>query len=188
MRIAADSKQPPPTENRYQIFTQSVDVFCSVPLRKRRGTSRTVEDAIRPDDGSAGPVWGTARVLTCNLSMDVRWRQSSSTFCLEGRAFRSAAINVEISPDPGHQPAGAFRQPRLSAWLNNSDRKINWHRSGVPDEWSNIVVMVDPSLTGARSDSHMPESIGHQILSTCQLHIAPRGSVPHVMVRLTNDQ
>ncbi|RZS84219.1 hypothetical protein [Pigmentiphaga kullae] len=97
-------------------------------------------------------------------------------------------MNVEISPALVINAPEFFADPDFQSWLNNSDRKFTWHRNGAPDEWSDTVVMVDPGLTGAGSDSDMPEAIWDQIVSTCRLHIAPRRGVPHVMVRLTNMQ
>tara|TARA_B100000378_G_scaffold206046_1_gene169299 strand:- start:2187 stop:2414 length:228 start_codon:yes stop_codon:yes gene_type:complete len=65
--------------------------------------------------------------------------------------------------------------------------KFTWHKSGDPDEWSDVVVLVDPSLSGEGSDSDMPAHIWDRIIAMCQAELgAGRSGDPHIMVRLTN--
>lgn len=81
-----------------------------------------------------------------------------------------------------------FQDPAFIAWLNNDEAKFTWHRKGQePNEWSDVVVLVDPSLTGAGADSDMPEHIWKQIVDACKVQFgALSRSECHIMVRLTN--
>lgn len=90
---------------------------------------------------------------------------------------RSLLLNVpDIFAD------ASFRQ-----WLETSAPKFTWYRGGEPDEWSDVVVLVDPALSGEGSESDMPAHIWDRIISACRDHIgvSPTGA-PHHMVRLTN--
>lgn len=78
-----------------------------------------------------------------------------------------------------------FLDPQFVVWLNNGAPKFTWHRSGAPDEYSDVVVLVDPSMSGEGSDSDMPEHIWSQIVDACRLHLRP-GAGDHIMVRITN--
>ncbi|KVP65657.1 hypothetical protein WJ96_04625 [Burkholderia ubonensis] len=79
-----------------------------------------------------------------------------------------------------------FKNPDFQAWLNSDNPKFTWHRGGTPGDWSDVVVMVDPGLSGEGSDSDMPEHIWNLIVSVCRSNFAPTRNVPHIMVRLTN--
>jgi hypothetical protein len=48
-----------------------------------------------------------------------------------------------------------FKDPAFIGWLNNGERKFTWHQGHMPDEWSDVVVLVDPGLTGEGSDSEI---------------------------------
>ena len=76
----------------------------------------------------------------------------------------------------------AFRQ-----WLGNSQPKFTWYRGGDVDEWSDVVVLVDPSLNGDGSDADMPAAIWSRIVEICREHLGPRPTMAsHYVVRLTN--
>lgn len=85
-----------------------------------------------------------------------------------------------------------FKDPAFRTWLNNGNPKFTWHkRRRRPSEWSDVVVLVDPGLSGEGSDSDMPEHIWSQIVAEVKrYHELSGGSWPlrtgHVMVRLTN--
>jgi hypothetical protein len=79
-----------------------------------------------------------------------------------------------------------FKDPAFQTWLNQTEPKFSLHRDGVPGEWSDTIVLVDPSLNGEGSDSDMPEHIWEQIVSICRSNFAPTRNVNHIMVRLTN--
>lgn len=83
---------------------------------------------------------------------------------------------------------GFFRDAEFIGWLNNGQPKFTWHQCHSPNEWSDVVVLVDPGLTGEGSDSDMPEHIWTKIVDACRTHL--KGQVPrlshHIMVRLTN--
>lgn len=81
-----------------------------------------------------------------------------------------------------------FSDDAFVEWLNNTNRKFTWHKGGAPDEWSDVVVLVDPGLTGEGSDSDMPEHIWNQIVDTCRNKFGSRVGRPveHITVRLTN--
>lgn len=81
-----------------------------------------------------------------------------------------------------------FQDPAFMAWLNNKDRKFSWHIPGnaVADEYSDVIVCVDPSLSGEGSDSDMPEYIWNQIVKACADHLGVRHGANHYLVRITN--
>lgn len=81
-----------------------------------------------------------------------------------------------------------FRDPAFIEWLNNGEPKFTWHRNGPPDEWSDVIVLVDPGLSGEGSDSDMPEHIWDQIMKACRANFSKRRGpdAEHIMVRLTN--
>lgn len=79
-----------------------------------------------------------------------------------------------------------FKDPAFLAWLNNGERKFTWHQGGAPSEWSDVVVLVDPSLNGEGSDSDMPEAVWEAIMAACRKVFTPGSSEGHIMVRLTN--
>lgn len=81
-----------------------------------------------------------------------------------------------------------FEDLAFMAWLNNGQPKFTWHIPGnaVADEYSDVVVCVDPGLSGEGTDSDMPEYIWNQIVQACEAHLGPRSGVPHYLVRLTN--
>lgn len=81
-----------------------------------------------------------------------------------------------------------FHDPVFMAWLNNGRPKFSWHIPGntVADEYSDVVVGVDPSLNGEGDSSDLPEHIWSQIVEACRQHIGPHASDSHYLVRLTN--
>lgn len=81
-----------------------------------------------------------------------------------------------------------FEDPEFMAWLNNRDRKFTWHIRGnsIADEYSDVVVCVDPSLNGEGSDSDMPEHIWNRIVTACRETLGSASGEDHYMVRITN--
>lgn len=81
-----------------------------------------------------------------------------------------------------------FKDPAFMAWLNNGRPKFTWHIKGnvVSDEYSDVVVCVDPSLNGEGIDSDMPQYIWNKIVEVCRQYIGPRSGEYHYMVRITN--
>lgn len=80
-----------------------------------------------------------------------------------------------------------FADANFQRWLENDAPKFTWHRGGEIDEWSDVVVLVDPSLTGEGSDSDMPAPIWDRIIDLCRMHLGPgQDRQNHYMVRLTN--
>ncbi len=81
-----------------------------------------------------------------------------------------------------------FQDAAFQKWLNNRQPKMTWHQGGVPTEWSDTVVMVDPSFTGEGTDADMPEHIWDKIVTQCRNHFSQTAAHNrnHVMVRLTN--
>ena len=84
-----------------------------------------------------------------------------------------------------------FADPEFVAWLNNGSAKFTWHQGGEPGEYSDVIVSIDPGLSGEGSDSDMPEHIWNQIVEAVKQYYASR-RVPglsrgnHILVRLTN--
>lgn len=80
-----------------------------------------------------------------------------------------------------------FADPAFRAWLANSRPKFTWHTGGEVDEYSDVVVLVDPGLSGEGSDSDMPAPIWKRIVEACGTHLGPdRHCASHYVVRLTN--
>lgn len=81
-----------------------------------------------------------------------------------------------------------FRDQEFVAWLNNGVPKLTWHKGGQPDEWSDVVVLVDPSVTGEGTDSDMPQHIWAAIVGACKEAYGPVvcGASEMITVRLTN--
>lgn len=80
-----------------------------------------------------------------------------------------------------------FADPEFRHWLQSDPPKLTWYRNGTIDEWSDVVVMVDPSLTGEGSDSDMPDRFWNRIVDACREHLGIGGvQSTHYMVRLTN--
>ena len=80
-----------------------------------------------------------------------------------------------------------FKDPAFAAWLNNQDPKFTWHKPGdEPHEWSDVVVLVNPSLNGEGNGSDMPEHCWEEIIQTCKLRLINLRTSMHIMVRLTN--
>lgn len=81
-----------------------------------------------------------------------------------------------------------FKDVKFIAWLGNNTPKFTWHIAGdTPGEWSDVVVLVDPSFSGEGCASDMPAHIWDQIVQVCRDEL---GSFPaskeHIAVRLTN--
>lgn len=77
-----------------------------------------------------------------------------------------------------------FTDPAFQAWLTDDRPKFTWHRDGPVGEYSDVVVLVDPGLTGEGSDSDMPEHIWDRIINACIDHLgAAYRSQHHYMVR-----
>jgi hypothetical protein len=80
-----------------------------------------------------------------------------------------------------------FADPAFRAWLTGGERTFTWMRDGRIDEWSDVVVLVDPGLSGEGSDSDMPAFAWDQIIAACRHHLGPdHHGAAHYMVRLTN--
>lgn len=81
-----------------------------------------------------------------------------------------------------------FRNPRFMAWLNDPETRVfSWHRKGeAASDYSDVVVLVDPSLNGEGTDSDMPESIWRQIIAACKKNVPNPLPGGHIAVRLTN--
>lgn len=81
-----------------------------------------------------------------------------------------------------------FQDAGFIEWLNNGHPKMTWHTAGSPTEFSDVVVLVDPSLNGEGSDSDMPQTIWNKIIDECRLHVATclSGARNHIAVWLVN--
>ncbi len=80
-----------------------------------------------------------------------------------------------------------FVDPAFREWLTNDQPKFTWYKNGEIDEWSDVIVLVDPGLNGEGSDSDMPEYIWNYIVDACRNHLGAANICSnHYMVRLTN--
>ena len=79
-----------------------------------------------------------------------------------------------------------FARTDFQNWLNAPGPRMTWHTRGErPDEWSDVVVWVDPGLSGEGSDSDMPEALWAYVISACR-DAGLAGQTEHIPVRLTN--
>lgn len=80
-----------------------------------------------------------------------------------------------------------FADTAFRRWLTNGERKFTWHLGAAVDEYSDVIVLVDPGLTGEGSDSDMPQPIWKRIVEACRAHLGPDPHcASHYVVRLTN--
>jgi hypothetical protein len=77
-----------------------------------------------------------------------------------------------------------FAREDFTAWLNAKSRKFTWHESGEPDEWSDVIVMLEPSLDGEGTNSDMPG--WDEVVAAVRAGVDPGASENHILVRLTN--
>lgn len=78
-----------------------------------------------------------------------------------------------------------FKDEGFITWLNNGEQKFTWHSGGQPDDWSDVIVSVDPGLGGEGSDSDMPKHLWSEVMDVCRQHFSPSQG-PHILVRLVN--
>lgn len=95
-------------------------------------------------------------------------------------------MNVQPSKSIVIDAPEFFADAQFKEWLENGEPKFTYYQGGEIDEWSDVVVLVDPGLNGNGSDSDMPEHIWDQIVEACRQHIGPGRGCSHYMVRLTN--
>lgn len=105
---------------------------------------------------------------------------------IEAQTDKAKALKATASPSIVINAPSLFADPQFVEWLNNGSPKATWHQGGEPDEWSDVVVMVDPSLNGEGTDSDMPEHIWNQIVDACREALSPQQGGNHIMVRLMN--
>ena len=107
-----------------------------------------------------------------------KWAELS-TPALKGSVVRGLTINVPQF----------FADEEFVDWLNAdspSDPIMTWHqRPFAPTEWSDVVVLVDPSLNGEGADASMPAHLWEQIVEACR-EAGLGGQNEHIPVRLTN--
>ncbi len=141
--------------------------------------------------------FGGGRCVIFADRIDIQSTGEALRVALERPISRTGLPAALPAPDPADRPLVGrsllinapeyFRDPAFMDWLGNAQPKFTWHRGGEPDEWSDVIVMVDPSLSGEGSDSDIPAPIWERILDACRTHLgSDQGSAPHYMVRLTN--
>ncbi|WIW90476.1 hypothetical protein K3M67_20915 (plasmid) [Sphingobium sp. V4] len=151
-------------------------VTCSRARPGEFGGGRCVIFAVRIDIQSTGEA---LRVALDRPDRQYRFAGSSAS----ARSSGSAAGR----PEPAHQCAGIFPPPCVQGLARYRAAQITWHCWGEPVEWSDVIVMVDSSLSGEGSNADTPAPIWERILDACRTHLGPgQGSSPHYMVRLTN--
>jgi hypothetical protein len=97
------------------------------------------------------------------------------------------SMSVESCPGLVINAPEWFTDPAFQNWLRGNRRLFTWYDGGVIDEWSDVVVLVDPGLNGEGSDSDMPAHIWNRIVAACRTSCrSPKQAGHHIMVRLTN--
>ncbi|WP_169577685.1 hypothetical protein [Sinimarinibacterium sp. CAU 1509] len=77
-----------------------------------------------------------------------------------------------------------FADPAFVAWLQGPVTKYTWHTYGPVGEYSDVIVTIDPSLTGEGSNPEMPFHTA--LMATVRSRVMPNlGAVP-ILCRLTN--
>lgn len=82
-----------------------------------------------------------------------------------------------------------FAEPDFAAWLNSDETNaFTWHQRGeAPGEYSDVVILVDPSLSGEGSNDEMPHH--DEVVDWLRTRFGERAPGDcHVAVRLTNLQ
>ncbi|WP_454887921.1 hypothetical protein [Sphingomonas oryzagri] len=105
------------------------------------------------------------------------------------RTRHPGSLLMDVSPCRGLviNAPDIFADAEFQAWLTGDSLKFTWHRDGPVHEYSDVVVLVDPSLSGEGSDSDMPPRIWSRIIGACVDQLgAADGATHHYMVRLTN--
>lgn len=97
-------------------------------------------------------------------------------------------IIARLSPVLSINAPEWFAEDAFLSWLNDREKPlVTWHKRGqIPNEWSDIIVFVDPSLNGEGSENgEMPDRYWDQIISACRESFRPSSDF-HVVVRITN--
>lgn len=81
-----------------------------------------------------------------------------------------------------------FADPDFQSWLNAPNNVVfTWHTKGdEPGDFSDTVLLIDPSLNGEGPESDMPEHIWNQIMEICRERFSANQVPTHIFVRLTN--
>lgn len=120
--------------------------------------------------------------IICEFN-SLNWR----TKIAEAQLQSNPRIKVESGVALVLYAAHFFKDPAFVEWLKNPQPKFTWTKNGCIDEWSDVVVLVEPALTGEGSDSDMPEHIWDQIINICRTNTPPGGfGNTHIHVRLVN--
>lgn len=208
--LGASASHTPPSASKVQQVAHAFVVYLALTIGPDMEEVRRLNEHV--DDGvccthdfcDANMVMHAAmRAMGCSadLQSDEYVDLNNAAWSLARRVnFDIMALEVEASPplstDMSVSQAFAivvnapqfFADPAFMAWLNDKTAKFTWHTQGqaVADEYSDVVVTVDPTLNGEGSDSDMPASIWEFIVSLCREQLGARTGVPHYMVRLTN--
>lgn len=81
-----------------------------------------------------------------------------------------------------------FANPAFVAWLNKKEWVATWHTGGVPTDWSDAFVLVDPGLGGEGSEQDsvdFPQDIWDEIVAECRAAFKPSHR-HHIVVWLQN--
>lgn len=125
------------------------------------------------------------------LVVDIQYHQGVSE---EGKIIQAIAERQREERYPG-QIVGIdmnvpefFMAKDFLAWLNNDERRFTWHNRGSePDDYSDVVITLDPSLNGEGSDTDMPEWCHEIIMNEARRRLRKdTGGRTTYMVRLTN--
>lgn len=124
-----------------------------------------------------------------SVAAAVQRRASSPGTRLGGPAMSDELQGLDAQPCRGLvlNVPDIFADVAFQQWVESDPPKFTWHHGGPPHEWSDVVVLVDPDLSGEGSDSDMPTPIWDRIVDACRQHLgADASQVCHYMVRLTN--
>lgn len=162
--------------------------MCGIPEQDHyEGTTPdNAFSAWQSAQNNAFSAWQTARNKAFGLWQAAKNRAISAWQAVQKGSFVSL-VDSDIHQCKGlalHVPQ-FYKDPAFLGWLNNGQAKFTWHQGGEPGEYSDVVVLVDPTLNGEGTDSDMPEEIWNQILTACRKNVSPGGDY-HIMVRLIN--
>lgn len=159
---------------------------CGCPKCGSEGPFQVVATSVflLTDDGTEGhqavEYDGGSAAYCTNCDWTGTWAElSTPKTTLQGSVVRGLTINVPQF----------FADHEFVDWLNGdstTDPIMTWHqRPFAPTEWSDVVVLVDPSLNGEGADASMPEHLWAQIVAACR-EAGLGGQHEHIPVRLTN--
>jgi hypothetical protein len=107
----------------------------------------------------------------------------------DNKPFKPAREDIQRLSIVQLDRPGWYTEPEFMAWLNNPNNcTMTFHMRGEdPNEWSDALVWVDPSLNGEGDSSEMPEKYWREILHCAAAAVNGIASTGHhIGVKIRN--